>query len=53
MLLKISGGVIDSIPIPKNTLNEIFKRKTTKNVFRYITNVLMEIKKEGKQPVII
>ena len=41
------------IPIPKNALNEIFKKKTTKNVFRYITNVLMEIKKEGKQPVII
>jgi AAA+ ATPase superfamily predicted ATPase len=41
------------IPIPKNTLNEIFKRKTTKNVFRYITNVLMEIKKEGKQPILI
>ncbi len=41
------------IPIPKNTLNEIFKKKTTKNVFRYITNVLMEIKKEGKQPIII
>jgi len=41
------------IPIPKNTLNEIFKKKTTKNVFRYITNVLMDIKKEGKQPIII
>jgi len=41
------------IPAPKNTLEEILKKKTTKNVFRYITNVLMEIKKEGKQPVII
>ncbi|WP_064496782.1 ATP-binding protein [Methanocaldococcus jannaschii] len=41
------------IPIPKNTLNEIFKKKTTKNVFRYITNVLMDIKREGKQPIII
>ncbi|ACV24731.1 ATP-binding protein [Methanocaldococcus fervens] len=41
------------IPIPKNTLNEIFKKKTTKNVFRYITKVLMDIKKEGKQPILI
>jgi AAA+ ATPase superfamily predicted ATPase len=41
------------IPAPKNTLEEIFKKKTTKNVFRYITNVLIEIKKDGKQPVII
>ncbi|ADC70017.1 ATPase [Methanocaldococcus sp. FS406-22] len=53
MLLKISGGVIDGIPIPKNTLNELLKDKEVKNVFRYITNVLMEIKKEGKQPIII
>ncbi|ACV24350.1 ATP-binding protein [Methanocaldococcus fervens] len=41
------------IPIPKNTLEEILKKKTTKNVFRYITNVLMDIKKEGKQSIII
>ncbi|EHP85544.1 ATPase [Methanotorris formicicus Mc-S-70] len=41
------------IPTPKNTLEELLKKKTTKNVFRYITNVLMEIKKEGKQPIII
>ena len=41
------------IPTPKNTLEEILKKKTTKNVFKYITNVLMDIKKEGKQPIII
>ena len=41
------------IPIPKNTLEEILKKKTTKNVFRYITSVLIDIKKEGKQPIII
>ncbi|AIJ06112.1 ATPase [Methanocaldococcus bathoardescens] len=41
------------IPAPKNTLEEILKKKTTKNVFRYITNVLMEIKKDGKQPILI
>jgi AAA+ ATPase superfamily predicted ATPase len=41
------------IPTPKNTFEEILKKKTTKNVFKHITDVLMEIKKEGKQPVII
>ena len=41
------------IPAPKNTLEEILKKKTTKNVFRYITNVLMEVKKDGKQPILI
>ena len=41
------------IPIPKNTLNEILKKKSSKNVFRYITNVLMDIKKQGKQPILI
>jgi AAA+ ATPase superfamily predicted ATPase len=29
------------------------KDREVKNVFRYITKVLMEIKKQGKQPVII
>jgi len=53
MLLKLSGGVVDSIPIPKNTLKELLKDKEVKNVFRYITKVLMEIKKHGKQPIII
>ena len=53
MLLKISGGVIDGIPIPKNTLNELLRDKEVKNVFRYITKVLMEIKKDGKQPILI
>ncbi|WP_064496697.1 ATP-binding protein [Methanocaldococcus jannaschii] len=41
------------IPTPKNTLEEILKKKTTKNVFKYITNILMDIKREGKQPIII
>jgi len=51
-LLNITG-VVNAIPIPKNTLNELLKGKEIKNVFRYITNVLMDIKKEGKQPIII
>ncbi len=51
-LLNITG-VVDSIPIPKNTLNELLKKKNVKNVFRYITSVLMKIKKEGKQPILI
>ncbi|WP_423792906.1 ATP-binding protein [Methanocaldococcus indicus] len=53
LITKISGGVLDSIPIPKNTLREILKNNEVKNVFRYITNILMEIKKNGKQPVLI
>ncbi len=51
-LLNITG-VVNAIPIPKNTLNELLKGKEVKNVFRYITNVLMRIKKEGKRPIII
>jgi AAA+ ATPase superfamily predicted ATPase len=51
-LLNITG-VVDSIPIPKNTLNEILKKKSSKNVFRYITSILMDIKKQGKQPILI
>jgi AAA+ ATPase superfamily predicted ATPase len=51
-LLNITG-VVDSIPIPKNTLNELLKDREVKNVFRYITKILTEIKKQGKQPVII
>ncbi|AAB98624.1 TPA: ATP-binding protein [Methanocaldococcus jannaschii] len=51
-LLNITG-VVDSIPIPKNTLNELLKKRNVKNVFRYITSVLIKIKREGKQPIII
>jgi len=51
-LLNITG-VVNAIPIPKNTLNELLKGKEVKNVFKYITNVLMEIKREGKRPIII
>ena len=45
--------VVSGIPVPKNTLNELLNKKTTKNVFKYITNILLELKKQGKQPVII
>ncbi|XRO76375.1 ATP-binding protein [Methanocaldococcus sp. 10A] len=51
-LLNITG-VVDSIPIPKNTLNEFLKNKNAKNVFKYITNILLEIKSQGKQPILI
>ncbi|CAB3289814.1 ATPase [Methanocaldococcus lauensis] len=51
-LLNITG-VVDSIPIPKNTLNEFLKNKNAKNVFRYITTILIKFKKEGKQPILI
>ena len=51
-LLNITG-VVNAIPIPKNTLNELLKGKEVKNIFRYITNILMKIKKEGKRPILI
>ncbi|XRO77055.1 ATP-binding protein [Methanocaldococcus sp. 10A] len=45
--------VVSGIPVPKNTLDELLNKKTTKNVFKYITNILLELKKQGKQPIII
>ncbi|XRO76684.1 ATP-binding protein [Methanocaldococcus sp. 10A] len=45
--------VISGIPIPKNTLNELLDKKSPKNVFKYITNILLEIKSQGKQPILI
>jgi AAA+ ATPase superfamily predicted ATPase len=41
------------IPIPKNTLNELLSKKRSKNVFRYIIEVFEDIKKDGKQPILI
>ncbi|AEF95790.1 ATP-binding protein [Methanotorris igneus] len=54
----IKGLIKDSplifgIPIPKNTLETLFSDKSEKNVFKYITNLLLSIKKEDKQPIII
>ncbi|CAB3288775.1 AAA ATPase [Methanocaldococcus lauensis] len=45
--------VVSGIPIPKNTLNELLDKKTPKNVFKYITNILLELKNQGKQPILI
>ncbi|CAB3289137.1 protein of unknown function [Methanocaldococcus lauensis] len=39
--------VVSGIPIPKNTLNELLDKKSPKNVFKYITNVLLELKING------
>ncbi|AEF95787.1 ATP-binding protein [Methanotorris igneus] len=41
------------IPIPKNTLETLLSKKEEKNIFDYITNILLEIKEDGKQPIII
>ncbi len=46
-------SVVSGIPVPKNTLDELLNKKTTKNVFKYITNILLDIKNQGKQPIII
>ncbi|WP_456419352.1 ATP-binding protein, partial [Methanocaldococcus infernus] len=34
-------------------LEVLLTKKEEKNVFRYITNILLELKKEGKKPIII
>ncbi|AEF95789.1 ATP-binding protein [Methanotorris igneus] len=54
----IKGLIKDSplifgIPIPKNTLEILLSKNEEVNVFDYITNFLLDIKKEGKQPIII
>ncbi|WP_456472476.1 ATP-binding protein [Methanocaldococcus sp.] len=54
----IKGLIKDSplifgIPIPKNTLEILLSKNEEVNVFDYITNLLLDIKKEGKQPIII
>ncbi|AIJ05924.1 ATPase [Methanocaldococcus bathoardescens] len=41
------------IPIPKNTLNELLNKKRSKNIFKYIIEVFENIKKDGKQPILI
>ncbi|WP_456415992.1 ATP-binding protein [Methanocaldococcus sp.] len=45
--------VVSGIPIPKNTLDELLDKKSPKNVFKYITNILLELKNQGKQPILI
>ncbi|AEF97114.1 ATP-binding protein [Methanotorris igneus] len=47
------SSVIYSFPIPKNTLEKLLDNKKPKNVFKYITNILLEIKNSGKKPIII
>ncbi|WP_048055722.1 ATP-binding protein [Methanotorris igneus] len=45
--------ILFGIPTPKNTLETLLSKKGPKNVFKYITNILMKIKESGKQPIII
>ncbi|AEF96820.1 ATP-binding protein [Methanotorris igneus] len=47
------SSVIYGIPIPKNTLNTLLDKKRPKNIFKYITDILLKIEKEGKRPIII
>jgi len=44
---------IGRFPIPKNVFNEIFKEKAIENVFVYLENLLTEIVKKNKTPVLI
>jgi AAA+ ATPase superfamily predicted ATPase len=41
------------IPIPKNILKEYLNENNTKDVFLYISEFFEEIKKDGKQPILI
>ncbi|ADG13084.1 ATPase [Methanocaldococcus infernus ME] len=47
------SSVLFGIPVPKNVLEVLLTKKEEKNVFRYITNILLELRKEGKKPIII
>ncbi|ADG13830.1 ATPase [Methanocaldococcus infernus ME] len=47
------SSILFGIPTPKNTLETLLSKKKPKNVFKYITNILLELRKEGKQPIII
>ncbi|ADG12732.1 ATPase [Methanocaldococcus infernus ME] len=47
------SSVLFGIPVPKNVLEVLLTKKEERNVFRYITNILLELKKEGKKPIII
>ncbi|XRO76283.1 ATP-binding protein [Methanocaldococcus sp. 10A] len=41
------------IPIPKNILNEYLKGEDTKDIFLYISNLLEEINKNKKRPILV
>ena len=45
--------LISGIPIPKNTLENLLNKKKSRNIFKYITEVFEEIKRKGKQSVLI
>ena len=44
---------IGRFPIPKSVFQEIFREKSVENVFVYLENLLTEIVKRGKIPVLI
>ncbi|WP_423791982.1 ATP-binding protein [Methanocaldococcus indicus] len=52
-IASITSNVLTGIPIPKNLLNQLLKDKNSDDVFNYLTKIFLEVKKEGKQPIII
>ena len=44
---------IGRFPIPKNVFQEIFRERSVENVFVYLENLLTEIARKGKTPVLI
>jgi len=50
----LSGaGKCYGIPIAENLLDAVFKDNEPKNVFEYITEIMNEVKKNKKQPILI
>jgi len=47
------AGKYYGIPIPENLLDVVFKDNEPKNVFEYITEVMKEIKRNKRQPILI
>ncbi|EHP86146.1 ATPase [Methanotorris formicicus Mc-S-70] len=52
-IASITSNVLTGIPIPKNLLNQLLKDKNSDDVFNYLTEIFLEVKKYGKQPVLI
>ncbi len=44
--------ILTGVPIPEFDFNEMFNKEIT-NVFKYLNNVFLDIKKQGKKPVFI
>ncbi len=51
--IDIKSTILTGIPVPKNILNEFLSAKNSENVFKYLIRIFEDIKKKGKQPILI